>query len=137
MSANLPNHFIQSYSSNVQLLLQVNGGKFANAVSRGNYVGKAASVVDQFGSVEMQPVTSRFAPMGRVDASTDRRWVYPLDFDLPQLIDSFDKLRMITDPESVYVQNAVKAAMRKYDSLILTAFQATAKTGETGSTSTS
>jgi len=137
MSVNLPNHYIQSYSNNVQLLLQVNGGKFASAVTRGNYVGKQASVVDQFGKVEMQSVTTRFAPMGRVDASTDRRWVFPSDFDLPQLIDKFDKLRMITDPESVYVKNAVNAAMRKFDSLIITAFQATAKTGETGGTSTS
>ena len=75
--------------------------------------------------------------MGRVDAATDRRWVYPLDYDLPQLIDSFDKLRLISDPESIYVQNAVMAAGRKFDSLIITAFQATAKTGVAGATSTS
>jgi len=137
MSVNLPTHFVQSYSSNLQLLLQTKGGKFRGAVTNGSYVGNAASPVDQFGGVEMQPVTSRFAPMGRVDAATDRRWVYPLDYDLPQLIDSFDKLRLISDPESIYVQNAVMAAGRKFDSLILTAFQATAKTGVAGGTSTS
>ncbi len=137
MSVNLPTHYVQSYSSNLALLLQTQGGKFRAAVTNGGYVGSAASPVDQFGGIEFQPVTSRFAPMGRVDAATDRRWVYPLDYDLPQLIDSFDKLRLISDPESIYVQNAVKAAGRRFDSTILAAFQATAKTGVAGGTSTS
>ena len=136
MSVNLPTHYVSQFSTNLHLLLQVQGGKFRNAVTSASYVGKAASPVDQFGKVEMQPVTSRFAPMGRVDAPTDRRWVYPSDFDLPQMIDSFDKLRLITDPESIYVRNAVMAAGRKFDSLIISAFGATAKTGETGATST-
>jgi len=136
MSANLPTHFVQQYSTNIALLLQQKGSKLSGTVSRGSHVGKAASPVDQFGSIEMQPVTGRFNPMTRVDAPTDRRWVYPSDFDLPQLIDEFDKLRLITDPSSVYVQNAFMAAGRQYDRLILGAVLGTAKTGEAGGTST-
>ncbi len=137
MSINLPTHYVQQYSSNIQLLLQQKGSKLRNAVMNGSHVGKQASPVDQFGAVEMQPVTGRFSAMPRVDAAADRRWVFPSDFDLPQLIDSFDKLRLITDPSSSYVQNAVMAAGRQYDKLICAAFTGTAKTGETGSTSTS
>lgn len=137
MSVNLPTHYVQQYSTNIALLLQQKGSKLRDAVTVGSYTGKAASPVDQIGKVEMQSVTSRFAAMGRVDAPTDRRWVYPSDFDLPQLIDSFDKLRLITNPSSSYVQNAVMAAGRQFDRLICTAFTGTAKTGETGSTSTS
>lgn len=137
MSANLPTHFVQQYSTNIALLLQQKGSKLRNTVMTGNHVGKQASPVDQIGKVEMQTVASRFAPMGRVDASTDRRWVFPSDYDLPQLIDDFDKLRLITDPSSAYVQNAVMAAGRQFDRLLCSAFTGTAKTGETGSTSTS
>lgn len=137
MSVNLPTHFVQQYSTNVNLLLQQKGSKLRGAVTTGSHVGKQASPVDQIGKVEMQTVSSRFAPMGRVDAPTDRRWVFPTDYDLPQLIDSFDKLRMITDPSSEYVQNAVMAAGRQFDRLICSAFTGTAKTGESGSTSTS
>lgn len=137
MSINLTTHYVQQYSTNVQLLLQQQGSKLRNAVTLGSYTGKAASPVDQIGKVEMQSVTSRFSPMGRVDAPTDRRWVYPSDFDLPQLIDSFDKLRLITDPKSSYVRNAVMAAGRQFDRLICSAFTGTAKTGEAGGTSTS
>ena len=92
MSINIPDHYTISFSTNVMLLLQEKGSKLRGTVSEGSYVGKQASPVDQIGSVEMQDVTNRFAPMGRVDAALDRRWVTPSDFDLPQLIDTFDKL---------------------------------------------
>jgi hypothetical protein len=137
MSVNLPTHYVVSYSSNINLLLQEKGSKLRPFVTEGHYVGKQASPVDQFGAIDMQPVTGRFGPMGRVDAATDRRWVFPSDFDLPQLIDTFDKLRLLTDPESTYVQNAVFAAGRQMDRLILLAALGTAKTGEAGATSTS
>lgn len=137
MSVNIPTHYVQQYSSNIQLLLQQRGSKLRNAVTVGSYTGKQASPVDQFGKVEMQAVSGRFNAMGRVDAPADRRWVFPSDFDLPQLIDSFDKLRLITDPKSAYVQNAVMAAGRQFDRLICSAFTGTAKTGESGGTSTS
>lgn len=137
MSVNIPTHFVQQYSSNIELLLQQKGSKLRNAVTVGSYTGKQASPVNQFGKIEMQAVTTRFAPMGRVDAPADRRWVFPSDFDLPQLLDTFDQLRLITDPKSAYVQNAVMAAGRQFDRLICSAFTGTAKTGEAGTTSTS
>lgn len=138
MSVNvIPTFQVMQFSTNVNLLLQQKGSKLSPFVTMGAYTGKAASPVDQIGAVEAQRVTSRFAPMGRTDAATDRRWVYPVDYDLPQMIDHFDKLRLITDPESQYVQNAVYAMGRKKDYEILTAFTGTAKTGEQGATSTS
>ena len=137
MSINLPSHYVIQYSTNINLLLQEKGSKLRPYVTEGSYVGKQASPVDQFGAIEMQSVTSRFAAMGRVDAAVDRRWVFPSDYDLPQLIDTFDKLRLLTDPESTYVQNAVFAAGRQMDRLILLATTGTAKTGEAGGTSTS
>jgi hypothetical protein len=137
MSINLATHFIQQYSTNINLLLQQKGSKLKDKVTMGSHVGKQASPVDQIGKVEAQRVASRFAPMGRVDAPTDRRWVFPIDYDLPQLIDAFDKLKMISDPQSAYVQNAVYAMGRAMDTEIITAFMGTAKTGVDGSTSTS
>jgi len=137
MSINLPTFYVQQYSTNVNLLLQQKGSRLRNAVTTGSYVGKQASPVDQVGAVAAQKVVSRFAPMGRVDAPLDRRWVFPVDYDLPQLIDEFDKLRLIVDPESTYVQNAVYAMGRAMDDEIIAAFTGTAKTGVDGSTSTS
>jgi hypothetical protein len=136
MSINLPNHYVQQYATNIQLLLQQKGSKLRNAVMSGSHIGKQASPVDQIGAVNANKVTGRFNPMGRVDAVVDRRWVLPSDYDLPQLIDSFDKLRLLLDPSSSYVQNAQNAMGRAMDDEIISAFFGTAKTGEQGATST-
>jgi hypothetical protein len=137
MSLNIPDWYVSTFSTNVMLKLQIMGSMLRSTVTEGFHQGKLASPVDQIASVEMLDVTGRFQPMPRVDAALDRRWVSPSDFDLPQMIDSFDKLRLITDPESIYTRNAVLAAGRKIDDVIIAAFLATAKTGETGATSTS
>lgn len=136
MSINIPNHFAQQYATNVALLLQQKDTRLRSLVTQGQYIGEQASPVDQIDAVEMQSVTGRFEAMPRVDADTARRWCQPLDFDLPQMIDSFDKLRLVTDPQSVYVENAVMAAKRKMDDVIIGAFFGTSKTGKTGSSST-
>lgn len=133
MSVNIPDHFITSYTTNVAHLLQVKGGKMRPLVTEAGYTGEAAVPVDQYGAVEMQEVVGRFAPMGRVDAAVDRRWVYPIDYDLPQMVDTFDKLRLMTDPQSSLAQAAVMATQRKMDSVIFDAFFGAAKTGKTGS----
>lgn len=137
MTINAPTFYVQQFATNVQLLLQQKESKLSGRVTIGSYVGKQASPVDQMGAIAMQPVTGRFQPMGRVDAPTDRRWIFPSDFDLPQLYDNLDRLRQITDPRSTAVANAVAAANRQKDDLIIAAFFADAKTGETGATTTS
>lgn len=137
MSLNLPNHFVQEFSTIVQLLLQTKGSKLRQAVMTGNHVGKRASPVDQVAAINASRVTSRFADMPRTDATVDRRWVSPVDYDVNQLVDSFDKLRLITDPQSVYATNATYALGRAMDDEIITAFFGTALTGEVAGTSTS
>lgn len=137
MSINIPTHYVQQYSTNVQLLLQQRGSKLRDTVMSGTHVGKQASPVDQFGAVAATKVTGRFQPMHRVDAPTDRRWVFPTDYDLPQMIDHFDKLRLLTDPQSSYVTNGMYAMGRAQDDEIIAAFFGDAKTGEQGATTTS
>ena len=134
MTVNIPTHFVEQYTSNVAHLLQIKGGKLRATVNEGTHEGDAAVPLDQYGAVEMQEVTSRFGPMGRVDAATDRRWVYPIDYDLPQMVDTFDKLRLMIDPQSYLAQAAVKGAQRKIDTILSDAFFADAKTGRSGGT---
>jgi hypothetical protein len=133
---NVPDHYTISFSTNITMLLQIQGSMLRGCVTEGHYTGEKASVVDQIGPVEMQDVTGRFEPKTRTDAAVDRRWVSPNDSDLTQSIDSFDKLRLMTDPESTLVAGAVLAAGRKIDRYILAAFFGTALTGKLGTTST-
>lgn len=136
MSLDLVNLYGRQYATNVALLLQNKGGKFMRAVDVGIYKGDQASPVDQLGSIEASEVTTRFADMPRTDAPTARRWVFPTDYDVNQLIDQFDKLRLLSDPQSKYVANAQMAMARKQDREIIQAFTGTSKTGVNGGTST-
>lgn len=137
MSINIPTHYVEEYTSMLQLLLQQRESKFSAAVMTGMHVGDQAVPVDQIGAVEMSEVNVRFEPKTRTDAPTDRRWVYPQSFDLQQLIDSIDKLKILTDPQGAYLQSSLQAANRKKDDVIIDAFFADANTGRNGSTTTS
>lgn len=136
MTQNVPTHYVQQYTSNIQLLLQQLDNRLAGYVSTNSYTGKGGVPVDQLGAVTAQQVTSRLQPITPIDVPTDRRWVYPTDFHVPIIIDSFDKLRLLTDPQSDYVRVAAAAMQRQKDDLIIGAFFGTAQTGETGSTAT-
>lgn len=129
--------YVQQYTSNMELLLQQKQSKLSGFTMTSSPVGKQAAVVDQFGSVAMKRRTGRFEELTPESVPTDRRWVLPADYDLTLWIDTFDKLRLLQDPAGPYSQDAVAAANRTKDDIIIAAFFDTAKTGETGGTSTS
>jgi len=132
MTINAASLYAQEYATRTQLLLQQTDSKLRGRVMTGSHVGEQASPVDQLGQVELQDPAGRFAPLGRTDAAVARRWVDPTDKELNQQFDSFDKLRIISDPQSQYAANSVAAVNRFYDSLLITAALATSKTGKTG-----
>lgn len=136
VNSGIPLFYVQQFSSNIQLKLQQKGSRLRHTVMSGNQIGSQASPVDQFGAIAANKVVNRYAPMQQVDAPTDRRWVFPQDYDLPQLLDSFDKLRLLINPMSAYVENAVYALGRAMDQEILTGLIGTNFTGNNGTTST-
>ena len=66
----------------------------------------------------------------------ERRMVTLNDYEYADLIDDQDRIRMLASPESVYAKSAANALGRAMDDSIITAFNASAKTGKAGSTST-
>lgn len=136
MSQQIPTHFVQSYTTNIQLLLQQRGSKLRNAVMTSSHTGKQATAVDQWGAVAASKRTGRYQPLLPQDTPSDRRWVFPNDYDWNDLIDNFDKLRMITDPQSSYVTNGTYAMGRAIDDEIILGLLGDNKTGENGATST-
>lgn len=134
MASGIPLFYVQQYSSNIQLKLQQKGSRLRKAVMTGNHVGSLASPVDQFSPITSTKVTGRYLPMPRIDAGTDRRWVAPSDYDANQLIDSFDKLRLLIDPTQSYAENAAYALGRQIDFEILNGLTGTNFTGNNGTT---
>lgn len=136
MSFQVPTHFVQAYTTNVEMLLQQRGGKLLASVSQGSYTGKGAKAVEQIGPVAPVKNLSRHADTPLISTPADARWVFPNDYEWADLIDDQDRLRMLIDPQSGYVMNAVNSMRRAQDSEILQAFFAASATGENGTTST-
>lgn len=137
MSFNVTTHFVQQYTTNVQLLLQQQGSKLRDAVTVGSYTGKAAKAIEQVGPVTAQRRTVRHGDTPLISTPADARWVFPNDYEWADLIDDQDKLRMLVDPQSSYALNGAYALGRAMDDEIISAFFGDSKTGENGSTTTS
>ncbi len=138
MPSQVPTHYAQQFASTLQLLLQQEGSVLQRGVTMGGgHVGEQASPVDQYGPVVANLVVGRYNPMPNTEPPAFRRWVLPADYDLNQILDSFDKLRLLIDPMSSYVQNAKNAIGRAIDEEILNKVFATNQTGKSGTTATS
>lgn len=122
--------YTTQFSTNLQLLLQQKGSKLRSKVEEGFHVGKMASPLNQLGAVVARAPAGRFAPMQRVDSQFVRRWVFPQETEIPQLIDSFDELQTIVDPKSGYVTGAAYAVGRAWDDCIIAAATGTAQVGQ-------
>ena len=134
VNSNIPLLYVEQFSSNIQLKLQQKGTRLEESVMSGTHYGSQASPVDQFGAINAQRVTGRYQRIEPVDAPTDRRWVFPQSYDLPQLLDNFDKLKLLVDPMSSYVTNATYALGRAKDVEILNGLLGTNQVGNNGGT---
>lgn len=136
MSFAVNNAFVQQYSTNVMMLLQQQGSKLRNAVQSYKYMGKAASVAEQFGSVSPVRNQSRHSDTPLISTPQDKRWMFPNDYDWADLIDNQDKLRMLIDPTSSYAMAGAWAMGRAIDDEIISGFFNANLTGENGTSST-
>jgi capsid protein len=138
MSANLPTHYVKQWANTIELLAQQKQSKLQMTVDSGsNHYGEQASPVDQFGQLEATENTERFAPMPRTDLPTDRRWIIPRNWDVNQVIDKNDLMRMLNDPKSKEAEAAVAALNRRKDTTILQGLGGVNLTGKDGTTQTS
>jgi hypothetical protein len=130
MSENLFKLWTTQFSTNLELRLQQMGSKLRGKTREGFHVGKQASPIQYIGPIQMKAPAGRFAPKNRTDADFVRRWVFPQDGEIDQLIDSFDELKTIVDPKSDYVTNAANATGRAWDDAIITAAFGNASIGQ-------
>jgi len=129
--------YTTQFSTNLELLLQQTGSKLRGKVREGFHVGKMASPINQVGAISLKQPSGRYTPKNRTDAQFVRRWVFPQEGEIDQLIDSFDELQTIVDPKSQYTENAAHAVGRGWDDSIITNATGTAQLGQDASALTS
>ncbi len=117
----------------MELLLQEKRS-LRGTCEEGFHTGKQAAPLNQFGALEVQDPAGRFADLNYVNSTLARRWVFPTDKELPELIDAFDILRILEDPKGKLAESQANAFARFQTSLIINAANATAYVGETGVT---
>jgi hypothetical protein len=136
MSFNVSTAFVQQYSTNVSMLLQQQGSRLRSSVVNQKFQGKAASMVEQFGSVSPVRNQSRHSDTPLISTPQDKRWIYPNDYDWADLIDNQDKLRMLIDPTSSYAMAGAWAMGRAIDDEIISGIFNSNNTGENGTSAT-
>ena len=129
--------FVQQYTDNLRLLVQQRRTKLRDAVLVDtNFVGEF-KFYDQLGADSMTEKVARHQDTPIDVADHRRRRISKQDFVHNKLLDTEDQLNMLIDPKSSYMQSAAMAAGRQIDDTIITAFDADASTGKTGSGTTS
>jgi len=132
VSNQIVNWNVVDFKSTISLLLQQKGSKLRHTVMTDSYTGEGGRPVQQIGQVVAQERTNRHADTPLIETPHDARWVEPSDFEIADLVDDQDKLRLIADPTSTYALNMVYAIGRAMDDKIIAAALGTAKTGKQG-----
>lgn len=131
MSFQITEAFVQQYNSTVSLVSQQKQSRLEPAV-RVEAIRGTREAFDSIGTVEAQPRGGRHADTPQMDTPHMRRWVTAAPYNWADLVDKPDRLRMLYDPTSPYVQNAVMAFNRAKDKILINAAFAPAWTGEHG-----
>jgi hypothetical protein len=128
--------FVEQYSTNVQLLLQQEGSRLRPYVQTGSHTGKTASPVEQVGAVTAIKRTTRHADTPLVFTPHQKRWCSPVDYEIADLVDDPDQLRMLIDPKSPIARTQANAIGRAMDTELILAGLGSATIGEPGATTT-
>lgn len=133
MSNQVTTAFVQQYKDTLYNLVQQKGSRLREAVCVELVDGEFA-YFNQIGATIATERTSRHSDSPLINTPHARRRVNMRDFEWGDLIDEQDKVRLLVDPSSVYLSNAMWALGRRLDDLVIEAAFADAATGKTGST---
>ena len=134
--------FVKQYGKTLDLVAETKGGKFVGLGLEGTIQGEEA-YYDQLGSTfasEVAAGTSGDAGgMDSPDGSIShlRRKLVASNYEVGLMLDRFDKVQTLINPESEYVQRQVSALMRKKDIEFIKGALGTAATGKAGAGSAS
>lgn len=125
---------VKAYRANIAMAVQQKMSRLREAVTVESAPNAEFSFFDRVGTVAAQKRTGRNIPVAYTDTPHDRRRVGMSEYYVADLIDKKDRLRMIADPTSVYVQTFVAGMNRAIDDAIVAAAFDTVYTGKEGTT---
>jgi hypothetical protein len=115
------------------MLLELKGNMFSGKCIEESINGEE-KYYDQLGSIFATEVTQQFADSPESDITHARRRVVATPYDVGIGLDKFDKVQMLVNPESGYVQRQVSALQRKGGIEFMNGALGDAGTGKAGTT---
>ena len=132
-SASISTNFVKQYDSTLRMLLELKGNQFKGKCIEESINGEE-KYYDQLGSIYASEVTQQFADSPESDITHARRRVVATPYDVGIGLDKFDKVQMLVNPESNYVQRQASALQRKAAIEFMTGALGPAGTGKAGTT---
>ena len=134
MSLQIPIAFVDQFKANILMLSQQKPAKLRGCCRMEPVTGDTM-YVERLGPKDAQLRGARHGETPISDAQHTRRKLSMADYVVPaDLIDKPDKLKMIIDPQSNYVQNQHFSLNRAIDDVIITALGGPAYGGHVGGT---
>lgn len=134
MSLQIPIAFVDQFKANILLLSQQKPAKLRGCCRMEAVTGDTM-YVERIGPKDAVLRPTRHGETPISDAEHTRRKLSMADYNVPaDLIDKPDKLKMVIDPQSVYVQNQTFSLNRAIDDVIIAALYGPAYGGHTGAT---
>ena len=127
--------YAQAYAQNIMQLAQQKYSRLMPIVFMKPNVKAKVFYQDQIGQWSMSVKGGRNVQTPNNDPNLARRQGTMVDYHDNRMLDRGDELRMISDPRSAYTIAAASSLGRQIDSVIANTILATAKYGETGSSS--
>ena len=134
MSIQIPIAFVDQFKANIMLLSQQKAAKLRGCCRPESITGDTM-YVEIIGPKDSQLRGARHGATPISDADHTRRKLSMVDYVVPaDLIDKPDRLKMLIDPQSVYVQNQTFSLNRRIDDVVIAALGGSAYEGHAGGT---
>jgi hypothetical protein len=135
MSISIPQSFVDQFSANVHMLAEQRTTRLRPTIMEEPVTGESFSR-DRVGTTQdtANSVTDRHGDTPLNNTPHSRRWGYIKDFDVADLIDRQDRVKLLIDPSSVYTMRHGGVMGRSLDDEILDALSGDAAQGRNGST---
>lgn len=125
--------FVEGFKNNIYMLAQQKEARLFGK-SRMESQNSKVDFYERIGVAEGQEVTERHGDTPINNTPHSRRAVTLSDYDYGDLIDKFDRVRLLIEPQNAYVQAAVMYLNRVKDDIFISAALGNARSGEDGET---
>lgn len=133
MSTDLATFYSAKYAAGIELLAQ-QLTSMTDGTHREEPLEGERQFFDQVGVVKMQERVSAGTDIAQVQTPLARRSVAATPYIIREIVDNFERLKVMNDPINSYTETFAAAGKRNKDKMLIDAALGTAYTGKTGST---